>query len=111
MKQFTHELKDFCEALQELNFAYDGVGLAAPQIGRSERIIFITQRNTKPKKRELLRQEIMINPEIIKISQETNIDEEGCLSLPAVKGDVARANKITISYCNPQGKKMRLTAE
>jgi peptide deformylase len=97
--------------LEELNRAYDGVGLAAPQIGRSERIVFITQWNTKPKKRELLRQEVMINPEIITINKETDIDEEGCLSLPGVKGDVARPNKVTVSYMNPAGKKMRLTAE
>lgn len=104
-------MRDFCDVLQELSFAYDGVGLAAPQIGRSERIIFVTQRNTKPKKWELLREEVMINPEIIGINKEMEIDEEGCLSLPGVKGNVARANKITVSYLNPQGKKMRLTAE
>jgi peptide deformylase len=104
-------VRDFCVALQELSFVYDGVGLAAPQIGRSERIIFVTQRNTKPKKRELIREEVMINPEILSISNDQEIDEEGCLSLPGVKADVARAKKITVSYLSSAGKKMRLTAE
>lgn len=111
VKHISRELRDFCDVLQELSWAYDGVWLAAPQLGRSERIIFITQWNTKPKKWELLKQEVMINPEIISINSDMEVDEEGCLSLPGVKGNVARASKITVSYQNIQGKKMRITAQ
>jgi peptide deformylase len=53
----------------------------------------------------------MINPEIVNINQELEVDEEGCLSLPGVKGDVTRPNKLTVAYMNPAGKKMRLMAQ
>jgi peptide deformylase len=54
--------------------------LAAPQIGENIRMVATTQRRGK----KLLKEVVMINPEIIEFSKEEAIDEEGCLSIPNV---------------------------
>lgn len=46
----------------------------------------------------------MINPEIIEKSQEMTVEEEACLSLPDLRGNVSRHKKITVSYIDEDGK-------
>ena len=77
-----------------------GVGLAAPQVGESIRLILVLldSKNLIP----------MINPEITAHSEETEYAEEGCLSLPGQWGDVKRYKKITVSYLDTKGEKRTL---
>lgn len=73
-----------------------GIGLAANQVGvnKSIFIVDITEvegyANTKPM--------VLINPKIIKYSDETSLFEEGCLSIPDIRAEVQRPESITISY-------------
>ncbi|MCB0825274.1 MAG: peptide deformylase [Armatimonadetes bacterium] len=71
-----------------------GVGLAAPQIGISERLIVI-QPDRKPI--------VMVNPKII-AQEGSEIGEEGCLSIPALYGDVERAAKVTVEAFDIKGR-------
>jgi len=80
----------------------DGVGLAAPQVGKNIRLIVI---NTKD---EIL---AMINPKISKKSWQKEIGDEGCLSVPDFFGPVKRHKKINISYLDKNNKKIKMTAE
>jgi peptide deformylase len=64
----------------------------------------ITQWDMSKKKRELLEEVIMINPEVISKGEKTEIEEEGCLSLPGITGDVSRPTQITIKYQTIDGK-------
>ncbi len=82
--------------------AKDGIGLAAPQIGKSIRIIIIHHKD-----KDL----VMINPKIIKKSLIKEWDEEGCLSVPNVFGDVKRCKKITVKYIDEFGKEQILATE
>ena len=77
-----------------------GVGLAAPQISESIRLILVLldSKNLIP----------MINPEITSHSEETEYAEEGCLSLPGQWGDVKRYKEITVSYLDIKGEKRTL---
>lgn len=68
-----------------------GVGLAAPQVNKNIRLIIV-----KHKDDDL----VLLNPEIIKKSWRKNSDEEGCLSLPGVRGIVRRHSKITVQAKN-----------
>lgn len=79
-----------------------GVGLAAPQIGVPKRVIIIH-----------LEEEIKtyINPEIEVLDDETEIEEEGCLSLPHLKADVPRSKKIKVKALTLEGKEIELIAE
>lgn len=79
----------------------DGVGLAAPQIGISKRVVVIDVGDGLIE---------LINPEIIS-SEGEEIDCEGCLSIPGIQGDVIRAKKVTVEALNRFGKKFSVTGE
>lgn len=95
---FDDELLDFAETLNELMFEYDGVWLAAPQIGKNIRMISITLRNIWKKDISLKKSEIMINPEMIYASKEKEIDDEWCISLPGMECKVRRSKDIKVKY-------------
>jgi peptide deformylase len=82
-----------------------GVGLAAPQIGKSLRlfVVDLTHCFEKQGKREEERRKVLINP-IIKIDETVtaSIYEEGCLSMPNILVEVPRKEKITICYFDVQ---------
>jgi peptide deformylase len=91
------DVKTLSENMFETMRSASGVGLAAPQIGRSIRLFVI---DTEPMEDEKYRnfKQVFINPEII---EETGNDwdfEEGCLSIPGIREDVNRLEKIKIKY-------------
>jgi peptide deformylase len=93
----------------ETMYATRGVGLAAPQVGVSLRVITVdvadTEKGEKPAPMQLA------NPEIIWASDETAICQEGCLSLPDFYEEVERPAKVKIKALNRQGKEIELAAE
>ncbi len=92
--------------------ASNGVGLAAPQIFESVKIIIIASR---PSKRYPLAPDmepvVMINPSFESISAKIKKDWEGCLSIPGIRALVPRYSKIKISYSDEQGALQELIAE
>ncbi len=78
------------------------VGLAAPQIGVSLRVIVIGL----PDEEDI----VLVNPEIVKKTGERSIDE-GCLSVPGYVGQVKRAESITVKGRNRNGKAIRIKAD
>lgn len=87
---------DMLETMQ----AAEGVGLAAPQIGVSERII-VMDIGEGP--------HILINPEIVQ-GEGTAIEVEGCLSIPERRGYVKRWDQVTVEALNEKGRPVRLAA-
>lgn len=87
------------------NPKHRGIGLAAPQVGVNKRIIVVWL----PKKRddESFPVVLMINPIILDKSPKTDVDEEGCLSLPGILWDVTRSTSIELEWIDLKGKKMR----
>ena len=91
-----------------------GVGLAAPQVSVSARLIVVEygeevdgeEDETKPKKMY-----VVINPEIVQASEEKELGLEGCLSIPNLVGEVERNLKITVKGLNRQGKPIKISAE
>lgn len=78
-----------------------GIGLAAPQVGRSIRVAIIkTEDGMLP----------LINPKILKRSWKKEVDEEGCLSIPKVYGDVRRSFKVKVSTITPRGEEVKFEA-
>ncbi len=91
--------------------AANGVGLAAPQIGRSLRLAVIEdlpkeddEGNEIPDSRDLY---VIVNPEIVWESRDTVDGIEGCLSIPGYLGEVERAQSIRVRGQDRYGKKMR----
>lgn len=82
----------------------NGIGLAAPQVGRNLRI-FVAAPELK------LNQTVFINPVITKLSHETERMEEGCLSLPGKYGTVTRAISLKVEAYNERGRKFKMKAD
>ncbi|MDD3145285.1 MAG: peptide deformylase [Candidatus Gracilibacteria bacterium] len=86
-----------------------GVGLAAPQVGHSIRLIIVSL--LKDRDDENFKTVIMINPEITEHSKITEIDSEGCLSVPGEKGDVERFKTIKLNYTDEKKTQRTLILE
>jgi peptide deformylase len=71
-----------------------GVGIAAPQVGVNRRVVLVKRLDREPEQPI----EAYLNPEITESSEETVVDWEGCLSIPAGFGKVRRAESITVTY-------------
>ena len=103
-------LDDMVETMREA----PGVGLAAPQIGLSDRIVVIEyyereedeENEDAPKKVWAI-----INPEIVKSSEETLMGVEGCLSIPGLLGEVERHAEVQVKGLNRHGKPMKVKAK
>jgi peptide deformylase len=85
-----------------LDTMYDapGIGLAAPQIGEMKRIVVMDLAKEGEKADPI----VMINPEILKYSEDTVTSEEGCLSIPEIYYEVERPADITVRYTDLDGK-------
>lgn len=89
------------ENMRDTMYAADGIGLAAPQIGVSKRIIVVDPGDNYIE---------IINPEIIYSEGEQNRNE-GCLSVPGKIGWCKRSQKVIVKGVNPQGEQMEIEAE
>jgi peptide deformylase len=95
------DLKKVIDNMFETLYHSDGIGLAAPQVGLSIRLIVIDLAPLSETKTELRDfKKVLINAEILEHSGEEVKEEEGCLSLPRIQEFVPRSNKITIRYCD-----------
>lgn len=97
----TDETVALLDNLNETMVANDGIGIAAPQVGKNKRIAVVEV--DEGDKFEL------INPEIIEAKGES-IDVEGCLSIPHVYGTVKRADEVTVRYYDREGEEIEVTA-
>ena len=105
-KVSTNE-KKLINDLFDTMYASNGIGLAAVQIGILKRILVIDV-STKDEKRKPLS---FINPVIKKVSNETSIYEEGCLSIPNQFAEVKRPHSCKISFLDYGGKQKEINAE
>lgn len=112
--KFDKNLQTMIEDMIETMRAAPGVGLAAPQIGRSERIIVVEyfEREEDEEKEDAPRKVwAVLNPEIVKPSEETVMGIEGCLSVPGLVGEVERHATIQVKGLNRHGKPLKIKAE
>ena len=103
-KDILQEIEDMKETL---NFT-EGFGIAAPQVGINRRIVIIQVDKEKCtyKDCEEIPTTVMINPTWKKISEETESEFEGCLSVPSIRGKVKRYTNIEVIYYNEKGQKI-----
>ncbi|MFC1551954.1 peptide deformylase [Candidatus Latescibacterota bacterium] len=103
---FNDELAEIVENMIDTMYRDNGIGLAAPQVGISKKIIVVDP--TFGDDENALRD--MINPEIIETGDECEL-EEGCLSIPGVFEFITRPEKITAKYQDVDGTEHRLEAD
>jgi peptide deformylase len=92
--EVTDELRRLIADMFETMYAAEGIGLAAPQVGRSERVAVVDVEGKKF---------ALINPEIVSRNGASEKAEEGCLSIPDIYGDVERPPEVTIRALDEDG--------
>jgi peptide deformylase len=101
------EIKKLAKDMLDTMYDAPGIGLAAPQIGEMKRIVVMDLAKEGEKPDPI----VMINPEILKYSEETITSEEGCLSIPEIYYDVERPAEITVKYTDLDGKEVERDAK
>lgn len=100
---FDDELKTVIADMFETMYEAPGIGLAGPQIGYMKRVVVMDLADPEnPDSGQIA----MINPEIIAMSDETEISEEGCLSIPELYYEVERPAEVTVRYFTPEGEEV-----
>jgi peptide deformylase len=106
------DIQQLINDMQSTLSATEGVGLAAPQIGVSKRVIIVASRPTRRyPSAPLMEPTVMINPSFQPLSDYKAKDWEGCLSIPGVRALVPRYQDISIGYIDPQGIAVALKLE
>jgi peptide deformylase len=104
VKKFGPELQSLVERMFEIMYETDGVGLAAPQVGISKRVVVVDSRQSPEEKM------VLVNPSIAKREGE-ELMQEGCLSVPGAFTDVKRSARVEVVAQDLTGEKIRFTAE
>ncbi len=99
--EFDQSLEEFTTDMVETMLKEDGIGLAAPQVGASIRMIVVGM----PEEEDVEDRKIfvMINPEITEHSEEMDVMEEGCLSLPGLSEEVKRYTELQLRFQDLKG--------
>jgi len=95
VKAIDAKLKRFVDDMFETMYANSGIGLAAVQVGKLLRIVVIDIRNENENKNNPM---VFINPEIVWSSEEKEMMEEGCLSVPGQSAKVLRSLAVKVKY-------------
>lgn len=101
IQKVTPSLRALAEQMLETMKAHDGIGLAAPQVGVSQRLVVV-----HVEEEDL----VLMNPRIVARDGRAT-DTEGCLSFPGLQGKVTRPARITVQALNRLGREIKLEAE
>ena len=99
--------RELVEEMFETMYAAPGIGLAAIQVGEPKRVVTMDL----AKKDEPKQHQVFINPELIAKSDDKNIHEEGCLSIPEYYEEVERPARVTVRYLDLDGNKHEIDAD
>jgi peptide deformylase len=115
--RFDKDLQTLIDDMIETMREAPGVGLAAPQVGVPERVIVVEYAEPEEVEEGKEPQEVepklyvMVNPEIVKASADSEVGVEGCLSIPGLVGEVERVYEVRIKGLNRRGQPVKLKAE
>lgn len=96
VEEVTDDIRSLISDMFDTMYAAEGIGLAAPQVGRTERVTVMDVEGQKF---------AFINPEIIE-SEGSARSEEGCLSIPDIFGEVPRATRVIVRALNEKGEQV-----
>ena len=98
------ELRKIVGEMRRVMFELRGVGLAAPQVGISKRLMLVCPTGHPGD------EEVVINPELVEVDG-SEVDEEGCLSFPGLYGEVPRATRILVRYRDLEWRECEMVLE
>ena len=100
--EVTDDTRRLIDDMFETMYAANGIGLAAPQVGRTERVCVVDVDGAAY---------ALVNPEVARTTGPKSKAEEGCLSIPDVYGDVERPARVTVQALDRDGATFEVTAE
>ena len=100
--EIDDDVRDLADKMTEVMLKEDGVGLAAPQVGVRKRLIVVNLEDDF---------HILINPELLEQSDEEEVSEEGCLSVPGPEAPVSRSKEVVIRGTDLDGNEVELTRD
>jgi len=104
LKKPDKKLGKFLDDMKDTMFAAEGVGLAAPQVSKNIRVVVCRFNNATS--HEIIVD--MINPEILDMSDKTEVHEEGCLSLPGKWAKCERSYEVSVKFLDRKGREQVL---
>lgn len=110
---FDDDLRAFVRDMFETMYHADGIGLAAPQVGHSTRVIVVDlhRGDHDRDEEEEGRRIALVNPEIVWSSDETDKQSEGCLSIPGMEEIVRRPTAVRVEGKDPDGNDLVVEAD
>jgi len=108
---FDESLQTLIDDMIETMRAAPGVGLAAPQVGVSQRVIVVEYAENEEEEDAPKKLFVVVNPEIKQLSKDTELGVEGCLSVPGLLGEVERSLEIRIKGLTRRGQPTRIKAK
>ena len=112
----TDEIRKLAADMLETMYAASGVGLAAEQVGRDERMCVIDVPADAERKECVAFNAavpmplVLVNPEIKEVSKATQRGNEGCLSFPEIFAQITRANEVAVEYTDLEGERRTVRA-
>ena len=106
VEKIDKRTKDLVGDMLETMYAAPGIGLAAVQVAVPKRLVVLDVAGKDEEPSPIA----MINPEIVRLGDQTRVYEEGCLSLPEVRLDIERPTTLTVAYIDRDGKQQTLEA-
>ena len=100
LPDLSDELRKLASDMLETMYDAPGIGLAAPQVGVMSRLIVL---DCVKKEGETPQPTVMFNPRVLAVSDETNVYEEGCLSIPEQYADVTRPEAVKVEWIDLKG--------
>ncbi|MCL2219072.1 MAG: peptide deformylase [Chitinispirillia bacterium] len=104
VENFDEGLAELINEMIDTLRAEDGVGLAAPQVGKSLRLVVVDVSSGEGESEP----HVLVNPEITCASEEKIVEEEGCLSLPGITLMVSRSAKVSVKAKNGKGEEVTI---
>ncbi len=103
----TDEIRLLIRDMFETMYDAEGIGLAAPQVGVSQRILVVDVADEGEERHV----HALVNPVIVESSRETGTETEGCLSIPGLEETVTRPLEVAVEALSPGGEPVRIEAD
>ncbi len=107
VEQVDDDMRRLIDDMLETMYEAPGIGLAAIQVAVPKRLLVLDVTDKDEERNPIA----MINPEILRLGDESRIYEEGCLSIPDVLVDIERPSTVTVRYIDREGKQQELNAD
>lgn len=107
VEEITDETRRLVRDMFDTMYDAEGIGLAAPQIGISERVLVVDVTDED----ESHHVHALVNPVVVESSRDTDKATEGCLSIPGIEEKVARPARVTVEALSVDGEPVRIEAD